>query len=93
MIFLSWAYRAAKPESYDITKPIVFYVTQPYYLLNLDGLFNRIIVLKVTRRYGPLRRPTSSSGRGLWPRLFLPFGQKRAYYAVLAHFWHNFGVQ
>ena len=24
---------------------------------------------------------------GLWPRLFLPFGQKKGFYAVLAHFW------
>ena len=34
-----------------------------------------------------IRVPTSSSCGGLWPRVFLPFGQKTAYYAVLAHFW------
>ena len=39
-----------------------------------------------TRRYGPLRGPTSSSCGGL--RLFCPSGKKRAYYAALAHFWH-----
>ena len=37
----------------------------------------------VTRRYGPLRGPTSSSCGGF----FSPSGKKRAYYAVLAHFW------
>ena len=41
-----------------------------------------------TKRYGPLRRPTSSSCGGLWPRLFLPFGQIfLAFYAV----WPIFG--
>ena len=29
----------------------------------------------------------SAEGFGLLPRLFLPFGQKRPYQAVLAHFW------
>ena len=43
---------------------------------------------KFTRRYGPLRGPTSSSCGGLWPSVFLPFDKKRGYYAVLAHFWH-----
>ena len=45
------------------------------------------MVVTCTRRYSPLRGLTSSSCGGLRPRLFLPFGQKRAYYAVLAHFW------
>ena len=43
-----------------------------------------------TRRYGPLRRPTSSSCGGLWPSavgFFCPSGKKRAYYAVLALVW------
>ena len=34
-----------------------------------------------------------AEGFGLRPRHFLPFGQKKAYYAVLAHFWPFFGVQ
>ena len=42
--------------------------------------------LEGTARYaGLLLAP--AEGFGLRPRLFLPFGQKRAYYAVLAHFW------
>ena len=41
--------------------------------------------LFLTRRYGPLRGPTSSSCGGLRPRIFS--GKKRAYYAVLALFW------
>ena len=42
-----------------------------------------------TRRYGPLRGPTSSSGGGLRPSVegfFCPSGQKIPYYAVLANF-------
>ena len=40
----------------------------------------------VARYAGLLLAP--AEGFGLRPRLFLPFGQKkRAYYAVLAHFW------
>ena len=43
--------------------------------------------LEDTARYaGLLLAP--AEGFGLRPRLFLPFGQKRADYAVLAHFWH-----
>ena len=44
--------------------------------------------LEDTARYaGLLLAP--AKGFGLWPRLFLTFGQKkRAYYAILAHFWH-----
>ena len=37
-----------------------------------------------TRRYGPLRGPTSSSCGGLWPSALR--AKKRAYYAVLANF-------
>ena len=42
-----------------------------------------------TRRYGPLRWPTSNSCGGLQPlaEAFLPFGQQKAYYAVLTNFW------
>ena len=46
-----------------------------------------------TKRYGPLRGPTSSSCGGIRPSadgFFCPSGKKRAYYAVLAHFWHFF---
>ena len=38
-------------------------------------------ILRKTRRYGPLRGPTSSSCGGLWP------SAEAFYYAVLAHFW------
>ena len=42
--------------------------------------------LEDTARYaGLLLAP--AEGFGLRPRLFLPFGQKKALYAVLAHFW------
>ena len=37
-------------------------------------------ILQVTRRYGPLRGPTSRSCGGLRP-------SAEAFYAVLAHFW------
>ena len=44
------------------------------------------IELEGTARYaGLLLAP--AEGFGLRPRLFLPFGKKRAYYAVLANFW------
>ena len=39
---------------------------------------------KSTRRYGPLRGPTSSFGRGRG--FFCPSAKKRPYYAVLARF-------
>ena len=43
---------------------------------------------KETRRYGPLRGPTSSSCGGLHPssEAFFALLEKRTYYAVLAHF-------
>ena len=50
--------------------------------------FNK--VLKLTRSYGPLRGPTYSSCGGLWPlaeAFFCPLAKKKAFYAVLAHFW------
>ena len=40
-----------------------------------------------TKRYGPLRGPSSSSCGGLRP-LAEAFFARRAYYTVLAHFWH-----
>ena len=43
-----------------------------------------------TRRYGPLSGATSSSCGGLRPlteAFFALHAKKRAYYAVLAHFW------
>ena len=52
------------------------------------GDVSLLLLLFLTRRYGPLRGPTSSSCGGLRPRLFFPFGQKKgAYYAVLVNFW------
>ena len=55
------------------------------------------MVLKVTRRDGPIRSPTSSSCRRLRPsaKAFLgPFGQIWHYYAashrlILGHFWFS----
>ena len=47
-------------------KASVLYTVTIYGLLFID-----------TRRYGPLRGPTSSSCEGLRPRLFLPFWQKK----------------
>ena len=44
---------------------------------------------RLTRRYSPLRGPTSSSCKGLWPSgdaFFALRAKKRAYYAVLVHF-------
>ena len=39
-------------------------------------------------RYGPVRRLTSISCGELRPRLFFAlWASKKAYYAVLAHFW------
>ena len=49
--------------------------------------WNLACTIMSTRRYGPLRGPTSSSCGGLRPRLFCPLGKERAFYAVLAHFW------
>ena len=47
-----------------------------------------------TRRYGPLRGPTSSSCGGLRPRLFfLPFGQKKSLLCCFGPFLAFFGVQ
>ena len=48
------------------------------------------VCLIITRRYGPLCRPTFSSCGGLLPSaeaFFCPKGQKNAYYTVLDHFW------
>ena len=43
-------------------------------------------ILEDTARYvGLLLAPAEVFG--LWPRFFLPFGQKKAYNAALAHFW------
>ena len=45
------------------------------------------IILEDTARYaGLLLAP--AEGFGLRPRFFLPFGKKRAYYAVWAHLGH-----
>ena len=44
----------------------------------------------LTRRYGPLLGPTSSSWGGLWPSaeaLFALRAKKIAFNDVLAHFW------
>ena len=44
-----------------------------------------------TRRYGPLRGPTSSSCGGLRPSaeaFFALRAKKKLTFAVLAHFWH-----
>ena len=47
--------------------------------------FSFLIVLEDTARYaGLLLAPPEGFGRGF----FCPSGKKRAYYAVLAHFWH-----
>ena len=49
-----------------------------------------IIAIVITRRYGTLRGPTSSSCGGLLApaeAFFALRAKKRAYYAVLAHFW------
>ena len=43
-----------------------------------------------TRRYGPLRGPTSSSYGGPPPRLFLPFGQKRQFIMLFRPIFGNF---
>ena len=54
-------------------------------LRNIDGPLDRrpfdCPYFLNTRRYGPLFGPTSSSCEWLQPRLFLPSGKKRAYYA------------
>ena len=49
----------------------------------------------LTRRYGPLCGPTSSSYRGHRPsaNAFLPFGQKKSLLCCLAQFLVIFGVQ
>ena len=53
------------------------------------------VVVQTTRRYGPLRRPTSSSCIGLRPRLrlFLPFGQKKRLLCFFGPFLANVGVR
>ena len=57
----------------------------------MDMRGKRTHQVKVTRRYGPLRGPTSSSRGMLWPldeALFWPFEEeKNLFYAVFAHFW------
>ena len=50
-----------------------------------------IIIIIITRRYSPLFGLSSSSCGRLWPSaeaFFALRAKKRAYYAVLAHFWH-----
>ena len=52
---------------------------------------NAVTTVTTTRRYCPLRGPTSGSCRGLQPSaeaFFALWAQKRAYYAVFTHFWH-----
>ena len=52
-----------------------------------------IFTFYMTRRYGPLRGPTSSSCRGLRPRLFLHFGQKKSLLCCFGPFLAICGVQ
>ena len=52
--------------------------SKPSLWLNTKSKFLKILI----KRYGPLRRPTSSFN--LQPRLF--WAKKRAYFSVLAHF-------
>ena len=56
-------------------------------------VFSKIQRFKFTKRYGPLRGPTSSSCGGLRPRLFLPFGQKKSLFCCFGPFLAIFGVQ
>ena len=44
----------------------------------LANVFSQIIYFTLTRRYGPLRGPSSSSCFSLWLRLFFPFRQKKS---------------
>ena len=56
---------------------------------NSAYLQNLICIFITTRRYGPLRGPTSSSCGGLRPSaeaFFALLAKKKNYYAVLAHF-------
>ena len=85
MIWQRWIYYASRPAERSEVGRGVFYFSPHSDLYHVTlGSFLRLLC---TRRYSPLRGLTSSSCGGLRPRLFLPFGQKRAYYAVLAHFW------
>ena len=55
-------------------------------LLNIVFMLCLWTALEDTARYaGLLLAP--AEGFGLWQRLFLPFGQKKTYFAVLAHFF------
>ena len=62
-----------------------------YEMLDLFKIWH----LTDTRRYGPLRGPTSSSCGGLRPRprLFLRFGQKKKLLCCFGPFLAIFGVQ
>ena len=62
-------------------------------MVNILVLSPRLKLLPITRRYGPLRGPTSSSCGGLRPRLFLPFGQKKSFSCCFGPFLAIFGVQ
>ena len=51
---------------------------------------NAVTTVTTTRRYGPLRGPTSGSCRGLQPAaeaFFALWAQQKPYYAVLDNFW------
>ena len=80
--------RATENENCPIPKSLSSKVVrQIVYFINLQQKYIIVTPLTTTRRYGPLRGPTSSSCGGLRPRgFFCPPGKKRTYYAVLASF-------
>ena len=50
----------------------------------------KVYIVLISHRYVPKIKfylIAPAEGFGLCPMLFLPFGKKRAYYAVFAHFW------
>ena len=55
-------------------------------IINRHILPSPLSAITVTRKYGPLRGPSAKAFLALRAK-------KRVYYAVLAHFWHFFGVQ
>ena len=70
-------------------KPTSFTPNENQYQFKiLENLSVQMIsFLITTRRYSPLRGPTFSSCRGLWPIYFFAlWAKKRAYYDVLAIF-------
>ena len=84
-------FEAPTSQEDEVSHLHVFNNKQP-----LAPLLPTKLILRRTRRYGPLRGPTSSSCGGLWPlaeAFFCPSGQKKSLLCCFGPFLAFFGVQ